>query len=161
MISAGKIKGPTIRVLMVVSIGVLTIIPCACTSGQDVIDIPPSELPDKGNPKLDSQLNQLIRAEKQGEAVVFAEQHGIELIDGRVRVIIECEPGQLDGASEAALDVGATLETSYSDMLQVVVPITSLTSLADASSIRFIRLPQQPLPAATDEGKEGNNDGPD
>lgn len=107
---------------------------------------------DEGNPKMDSQLNQLISAETQGEAVSFAEQHGIELVDGNVRVIIECVPGQLEAATEAATNAGAELETSYDNLLQVVVPITKLNTLADAASVHFIRLPQQPLPAPNNLG---------
>jgi len=111
---------------------------------------PPVNLPDKGNPKLDSQLNQLVNAESRGEAALFAEQSNIELVDGAVRVIIECMPGQLEAATKAASELGV-VETSYRDLLQVVVPITSLTALADAASIHFIRLPQYPLPGAKGE----------
>lgn len=139
-----------------VSIGVLVLVPLACTSDQSVIDIPPLELPDKGHPKLDSQLNQLVIAEVQGKAVEFAENHGIELVSGDVRVIVEYLPGQLEAATTASTDAGAKVEASYDNLLQVVVPITSLTALADAPSIRFIRLPQQPLPAMTNEGKSAN-----
>ena len=134
--------GITIIVVLLVSIGVLVLIPVACTSSQDINNLPPLDLPDKGNPKLDSQLNQLISAESRGEAASFAEQSNIELIDGGVRVIIECVPGQLGAATEAATDAGAKLETSYDNLLQVVVPITSLTTLAETPSIHFIRLPR-------------------
>ena len=118
--------------------------------------LPPAS-PDKGNPKLDSQLNQLVRAERNGEATSFAEQSSIELVDGAVRVIIECVPGELEAATEAATNAGAKLETSYRNLLQVVVPITSLTTLADAESIHFIRLPQYPLPGAKGEVDAGPN----
>lgn len=70
-----------------------------------------------------------------------------QLLGGSVRVIIECVPGHLEAASKAATNAGAKLETNYDNLLQVVVPIASLSTLADAESIRFIRLPQQPLPA--------------
>ncbi len=150
MASMEKILRIIALIVGIISTGVLTIIPLACASGQNMISLPPSALPEKGNPKLDSQLNQLIRAEVQGEVAQFVEQRGIELTDGKVRVIIECLPGQLEQASEAALNAGAELETSYDDMLQVLVSISSLNTLADASSIRFIRLPQQPLPGKTE-----------
>ncbi len=107
-------------------------------------------LPEKGNPKLDSQLNQLIQAEKLGEAASFAEQSNIELVDGDVRVVVECLPDQVDAAVKTAGAVGI-VETSYRNLLQVVVPITSLTTLADAESIHFIRLPQYPSPDAKGE----------
>ena len=149
MVITGKKTG--IKVLMVLAIvSTLFLTSLACASGQDVIDILPSELPDKGNPKLDSQLNQLLHAEKNGEAESFAEQHGIDLVDGKVRVIIECENGQLDSAVKAATEAGANVETSYENLLQIVVPISSLDNLTDAASIRFIRLPQYPLPAVSE-----------
>ena len=107
---------------------------------------PHTSLPEKGNPKLDSQLNQLVLAESQGQAASFAEKSNIELVDGKVRVIVECLPDQVDAAIKASSALGI-VETSYDNLLQVVVPITSLSTLADAASIRFIRLPQQPLPA--------------
>ncbi len=147
MVKIGRRLGITIIVVMLTSIGVLVLAPVACTSGQDIIDLPPSDLPDKGNPKLDSQLNQLVDAEGHGEAASFAEQSDIELVDGAVRVIIECLPGQLEAATEAATNAGAKLETSYDNLLQVVIPITSLTTLAEIASIHFIRLPQYPLPS--------------
>ena len=146
MVRIRRRLGITIIVVILVSIGILVLVPVACTSGQDIIDLPPSDLPDKGNPKLDSQLNQLVDAEGHGEAALFAEQSDIELVDGAVRVIVECMPGQLEAATEAATNAGAKLETSYDNLLQVVAPITSLTTLADAASIQFIRLPQYPLP---------------
>ena len=107
-------------------------------------------LPEKGNPKLDSQLNQLIQAEKLGDAASFAEQGNIELVDGNVRVIVECLPDQVDAAVKAASAFGV-VETSYRNLLQIVVPITSLTTLANAESIHFIRLPQYPVPGAKGE----------
>ncbi len=141
--------GITIKVVVLISIGVLVLVSAACTSGQDINDLPPLDSPDKGNPKLDSQLNQLVSAERRGETVSFAQQSNIELVDGAVRVIIEYVPGQLEAATEAVTSAGAKLETSYADLLQVVVPIAKLSTLADATSIHFIRLPQYPLSGAT------------
>ncbi len=146
MVKIRRRLGIIIIVVILVSIGILVLVPVACTSGQDIIDLPPLNLPDKGNSKLDSQLNQLVDAEGHGEAASFAEQSDIELVDRSVRVIIECVPGQLGAATEAATNAGAKLETSYDNLLQVVVPITSLTTLADEASIHLIRLPQYPLP---------------
>lgn len=140
-------------IAVIISFGISATIPLACKSDQSVMDVSPSELPDKGNPKLDSQLNQLVIAEARGEVAEFAENHGIELVNGDVRVIIECLPGQLETASLEMANAGARIETSHDNLLQVIVPITSLDSLAEASSIRFIRLPQLPLPAITNGGK--------
>lgn len=135
-------------IILLSSIGVFVFLSPACASTENINNPPPLILSGKENPKLDSQLNQLIQAEAQGEAISFAEQSNIELLSGRVRVIIECLPGQLEEAKEAATSVGANIETSYKDLLQAVVPISSLTTLAEATSVKFIRLPQTPLPGA-------------
>ena len=149
MVKISRRLGITIIVVLIVSIGTLVFVTIAAASGWEIINLSLFDRPDKGNPKLDSQLNQLVRAERLGEADSFAEQSNIELINGSVRVIIECVPGQVDDATGAATNAGARLETSYKDLLQVVVPITSLTTLTDAESIHLIRLPQYPVPETT------------
>ena len=149
MVKISRRLGITIIVVLCVSIGILVFVTIAAASGWEIIDLTRLNLPEKGNPKLDSQLNQLVRAERLGEADSFAEQSNIELINGSVSVIIECVPGQVDDATVAATNAGARLETSYKDLLQVVVPITSLTTLTDAESIHLIRLPQYPVPGET------------
>ena len=110
-------------------------------------------LPEKGNSKLDSQLNQLIQAERLGDAASFAAQSSIELIDGSVRIIVESLPEQVDATTKAASALGV-VETSYGDLLQVLVPVASLTTLAYEASVRFVRLPQYPVP-----GTEGGDNG--
>jgi len=138
-----------IIVLLVVSTSALIFVSIAIASGWNIIDLPSFDRPDKGNPKLDSQLNQLVSAERLGEAESFAEQSNIELIEGSVRVIIECAPDQVDNAMLASHNAGATIEMDYDNLLQVVVPINKLTTLTDAESIHFIRLPHLATPGTT------------
>ena len=126
--------------------------PTAAADGEE-LDLPPIELPEKGNPKLDSQLNQLVSAQTSKRAASFAQESNIKMVDGNVRVIVECLPDQVDAAAKAAGALGV-VETSYRNLLQVVVPITSLTALADAPSIRLVRLPWYPLPDVVSEGVE-------
>lgn len=149
MVRISRRLGITLIVLLIVSIGILVFVTIAAASGWEILNFTRQDLPEKGDPKLDSQLNRLVRAERDGETESFAEQSNIELINGGVRVIIECVPSQIDDAIVAATNAGAKLETSYDNLLQVVVPITSLTTLADAESIHFIRLPQYPVPGET------------
>ncbi len=61
-----------------------------------------------------------------------------------VRVIIDSVPGQLDAATEVAIALGGSVETNYRNLLQVVVPITSLIALAET------------IIAALPEGRLGN-----
>jgi hypothetical protein len=121
-------------ILLLVGITILAI--PACPSGQDTA-------------KLDSRLNQLIMAEERGEAEAFAQLRNIDLIDGSIRVIIECEPGQAEAAAKAAAKVGAEKVNIYRDMVGAVVPINKLTTLAKDKSIHFIRLPAYSVPATS------------
>ena len=140
-----KILTTLLSVLMFSSMLFMTTAGCQQESELSSTE-PHSNLPEKGNPKLDSQLNKLVLAESQGQAASFAQKSNIELVDGKVRVIVECLPDQVDAAIKASSALGI-VETSYDNLLQVSVPVTSLSTLADAESIQFIRLPQQPLPA--------------
>jgi hypothetical protein len=107
-----------------------------------VHNLPPSPPPDKGNPKLDTFLNGLIKAEEHGEAESYARQSDVELVDGNVKVTIEAKLGQLDAAVKAASAVGnVELISSDINWVQAVVPINSLTDLAKEESIRLIRNP--------------------
>ena len=90
--------------------------------------------------KLDGRLNQLIRAEQRGETELFAGRRVIELVDGNVRVIIECLPGHAEEVARAIRALGI-VKLTYRDVVQVVVPITNLNALDEVESIRFIREP--------------------
>jgi hypothetical protein len=130
--------GTKIIVMLSVGFVILASVLTGCSpsgASGDITNLPPSYSPDKGNLKLDSQLNQLVLAEKRGEVASFAEKNNIELTDGRVRVIIECAPGKLEAATQAATSAGAKLETSYDNLLQVSVPVTSLSTLAGSHRI--------------------------
>lgn len=125
----------------------------AAAAGGEELDLTQVELAEKGDPKLESRLNQLVSAESRKQAASFAQQSNIELVDKKVRVIVECAPGLLNAASQAARALGASVETSYRNRLQVLVPITSLTALANTPAARFVRLPYYPLPSVyTSEG---------
>ena len=113
---------------------------------EENIVLPPlPDEPEKGHPKLGGHLNQLISANERGEAEEFARSSGIDLVDGSVRVTIECVPGQVEaGAKEAAaLGIVEIISRRFNGV-QALVPITSLTALVEAESIRFVRLPLRP-----------------
>ena len=108
---------------------------------EETIILPPIELPEKGPPKLDSQLHQLTLAEARGKAVSFSQQRNITLVEERVRVIIECLPGQVEMATEALATHGIVELKTRRGLIQALVPIMNLIALAEAEGIRFIRLP--------------------
>jgi hypothetical protein len=60
--------------------------------GGGIILQQPFEPPEKGDPKLDSQLNQLISAQS-GEAQVFSIEKFGDVSGDVVRVVVECLPG--------------------------------------------------------------------
>ncbi len=151
MVKVKQVLGVIIIVALLLSSGLpFGEQPAAAADGEE-LDLPPIELPDKGNPKLDSQLNQLVSAQTPKRAASFAQESNIELVDGNVRVIVECLPGQVDAAAKTAGALGV-VETSYRNLLQVVVPVSQLTALADTPGIRLVRLPWYPLPAVVSEG---------
>ena len=102
--------------------------------------------------KLDSILQQLVEAERRGEAESYADQHRIELVNGSVRVIVECDPDMIEEGTEAARALGIVeLEAIVREdlvypRLQVLIPITSLNTLAGEKSITRVELPGRVIP---------------
>jgi hypothetical protein len=97
------------------------------------------------HPKLSSMLNRLVQAERRGEAEDFARPRNIELLYDdaglvSVEVIIECLPGQVDEAAEVVGTYG-TVGVVVSRGVSAIVPITSLSALANEESIESIRRP--------------------
>jgi peptidoglycan hydrolase CwlO-like protein len=117
-----------------------------------VIDIPPMALSEEGSPKLESVLWQLSAAWERGETASFSSQRDIDMVGGGVRAIIEAMPGEDLAAAAAAEALGAEVETSYENLVQVVVPVSGLTALVEDPAIRFVRLPYVSVPAVTSEG---------
>jgi hypothetical protein len=99
---------------------------------------------DNNNSKLDFNIQRLIEAEEQGEVEEFTRQRSIELIDGSVTVIIECESGQAEAVTAAVGSLG-NVELIVRDLVQVVVPISNLNALAEIPSVILVRLPIYPV----------------
>jgi len=121
--------------LVTVLLVVISFSTAGCTNKEDTVN------------KLDGTLNQLIRAEEQGEAEEFARQGSIKLLDGSVRVIIECQSGHAEEVARAASAFGI-VEGTARDVVQAVVPITNLNALDEVEGIRFIRMPRHPVEEA-------------
>jgi hypothetical protein len=117
--------------LVTILLAVVSLSTAGCTNKEDTVN------------KLDGTLNQLIRAEEKGEAEEFARQRAIELLDGSVRVMIECLAGHAEEVARAAGAFGI-VEGTARDVVQVVVPITNLNALDELEGIRFIRMPKYP-----------------
>lgn len=92
---------------------------------------------DKGNPKLDSRLNQMASA---GQARALAAQANSLNVSGEsVRVIIEAS----DSPDGVAKELGSRgiVETSYGNLLQVSLPVTELAAVAELPGVKFVRMP--------------------
>lgn len=109
----------------------------------------------KQHPRLQSSMVQLVEIQSsQGPvaAADYASQTGIKLRDGKVQIVLESAPGTADAASQAALAAGGKVQAVHADLVQVEVPVESLTVLADSPSIEYVRQPQKPTLATTSEG---------
>ncbi|MCR4392806.1 MAG: hypothetical protein NUV31_00385 [Dehalococcoidales bacterium] len=98
------------------------------------------------NLRLDSTLTGLIKAMQEGHLAEYARQHSITLEDGKIRVIVECETGQA-GSVAQSINTLCTVESSYQNLLQVVVSPANLNQIALAEGVKLVRLPQPVLPS--------------
>jgi len=101
------------------------------------------------HPKLDSTLNQLLQAyDGQGiaGAQAFAETHGMVLEGQRVQVSVFTIPEAVDGLTEAIEGLGGEVQGHYKGLVQALVPIEALVSLAELPEVQQIREPQRAVP---------------
>ena len=89
------------------------------------------------HPKLESVLYQLAQSETPEE---FAETHGLTVVDGKVRVIIELK-SEYDVISNK---FNITVENSYENLVQTLVPIGILIELSNEPYVNFVRIPVVP-----------------
>ncbi len=90
--------------------------------------------------KLESVLYQLTQAQNPDE---FAEKHGIYLENGKVRVVIELknETATIPGG------YGIIEESRHENLVQALVPMDKLITLAEDLGIVYLRTPLKPAPA--------------
>jgi hypothetical protein len=106
----------------------------------------------KGNPKLESALNQLSAISPQAAASAFANQHGLMVTDSKVRVVIEVKAGNEEDVTSRAKALGADVEASYDNLVQALVPVSELEVLANDADVELVRLPLAATPTVIDEG---------
>ena len=102
-----------------------------------------------GNPKIDTLLNQLLEAYHRGglaEAQDFATRHGIVLEEDLVQVeLIAAEETAILSLEETIKTVGGKYQGHYQALIQALVPIETLETLAERSDVQAIRLPRRPV----------------
>jgi hypothetical protein len=114
-----------------------------------VVESQEVEQPPAGNSKLDSALNQLLESYRQeglAGAQTFAETRGIVLDDGCVQVEVLVVQGMVDELREAIETADGEYQGHYETLLQALVPLTALESLAQRPDVEMIRLPRRAGP---------------
>jgi subtilisin family serine protease len=110
------------------------------------------EFPNYRVPGLDSSLVQLVKGQEKGQAAAVAQKLNIDFKDNKARVIIEAKPGRAAAAAVLARSLGADVETTYKDLVQVTVPAAALTALAGSNIIKLVRQPYTSFPLAISQG---------
>ena len=106
----------------------------------------PQDSPSGG---MDSALAQLAQAFDAGALPAVAqtaEQMVLPLYDDRVRAIVEVKAGRVAGAMGAVTSLNGQVEKVRGDLVQALVPVSSLKELASSENVKFVRLPYQRLP---------------
>jgi hypothetical protein len=104
------------------------------------------ERPARGNPKLTSSLNQLLKAYRQGgivEAQAFAKSHHMVLEDDRVQVTVTTTEGATGGVRDAVEAVGGKYQLHYKNLVQALLPIDKLEIVAQRPDVLLIREPRR------------------
>ena len=111
-----------------------------------------------GDRKLQTQLarmSDVANVYGQLGVEIIAQSMAVDLQEDAVRVIAQSMPGRAEDVVGAAAKLGILVEGTYQDMVQLLVPIALLESLATKEEIVFIRLPWEiePLGSITGEGE--------
>ena len=99
----------------------------------------------KGNPKLESALDQLVAAYRNGglgSAKKFVGDHGIPMSSETVLVIAQALPSRQDELVAGVLALGAVVEKTYDHLVQIRSLLPLLEPIASLPSVGFVRLPE-------------------
>lgn len=115
------------------------------------------------HPKIESNLYQLLCNYYLGglaEAKKFAIDHAIDLKGEFVKVIVESNPMTNIYRSSKPIEIlskkievlDGIIETTHNNLIQSLLPINSIFSIANSPSIEYVRLPFKASIQATSEG---------
>ena len=115
------------------------------------------------HPKMEYALHELIQISAvRGltKARRFAENRGIELINDQVRVIVATMPSQqtlmtnmrVEAAGFQMAALGGKVESVHNHLIQGVMPLSTLSILADDPMVTLVRLPWKPTLLEISEG---------
>jgi len=111
----------------------------------------PREKPSKGHPKLASSLDNLLEAQRDeglAGAKTFAVMHMMVIDGDRVQVVVETNQGAMSDLIQTVDALGGKYQAHYETLLQALVPIEALESLAGRPEVMTIREPRRAIPVA-------------
>lgn len=145
----GKIMAGMFRAVILVFIGML-LVPLAAASTFEDINISPISDTKQKPEKIESVLDQLMKAEKRDD---FAEAHGLYLKDDKVRVIIELNNTEVSEVENVLKGYDTVMETYYKNLIQALVPVDDLIALSEEPGVNYIRTPLPAHPQETPEAQ--------
>lgn len=101
-----------------------------------------------GNPKLGASLNQLLDVHRRAglmEAQTFATAHAMVLEDDRVQVVAVMAQEVISDVKAAVETLGGEYQLHYEGLLQALIPIDALESLAERPDVQLVREPLRPV----------------
>lgn len=102
-----------------------------------VQEMSPVERPARQYPRLESRLEELVRAP---DPVRYAQTHGIALMEGKVRVLIEL------AVPDVPPGYGVEVELRQGNRVQALVPVGQLGPLSQAPGVKSVRIPAAIIP---------------
>lgn len=99
------------------------------------------------HPSLESRLVGLVNAENR---LVYAAEHGLELRNGRILVVVELEPGR-----EFPSGFDAQVRSRFENLVSASVPVDQLPPLAEHENVSFVRTPRRPVTDSSSDNSTG------
>ena len=129
-------------------------------NNQWITDLSPiSDIPRTGHPKIESILAELEKSyylQGMEKAKELAMERKIEMEGELIRVVIEANPmaegvrkewqEEVTIISKQIEILGGKVETTYKQLIQSLVPFSSIQLLAELPYVSYIRLPIKPIP---------------
>jgi len=142
-----------------VLVGICIVVPLVLADGDGSSSVTPglaneSSAPDPPAPeakrdKLPTALALVAdAARKAGDeaAISIAQTHGLTVVGGSVRVVVESASADLTGARAAIVSAGGTVEGEYLDTIQALLPPCGLDPVSASADVRAIRAPAMGIP---------------
>ena len=99
-------------------------------------DLSPSQKITKDS-KMDSVLTQIYNSNQQGAGIPSSINPNVIIDETKIQIVIEFHSNQYTIPD----NLGIQVESTYENMVQVVMPIANLEQLANQDDVKFLRLP--------------------